>query len=108
MPAESAPTTISVNVFRADSKVSLAMELTFQLDPENQNDYFHFDKIQVHSRELEDGETDEDFYHGPNFNSLDPVLQEGLSKYLGDLGIDSELCKFIENYAVIKEQKEYE
>ena len=38
------------------------MEVTFQ------SDNVYFDKVQVHSRELEEGETDADLYSGPNYD----------------------------------------
>lgn len=101
MPSEPAPTTLSVRVFRAEIKSCVSMEVTFQ------SDNVYFDKVQVHSRELEEGETDADLYSGPNYDSLDPALQEALAAYVTELGVSHDLFRFIEAYAVIKEQREY-
>ena len=39
--------------------------------------------------------------------SLDPALQEALAAYVTELGVSHDLFRFIEAYAVIKEQREY-
>jgi len=46
-------------------------------------------------------------YHGPHFEDLDDKLQEGLDEYLAEVGINSEVCDFVDAMAVDKEQREY-
>jgi complement component 1 Q subcomponent-binding protein len=46
-------------------------------------------------------------YNGPDFEDLDHKLQEGFDEYLGELGMSSEVCDFIDAMALDKEQREY-
>eukprot|EP00921_Rhytidocystis_pertsovi_P005315 GHVQ01009181.1.p1 GENE.GHVQ01009181.1~~GHVQ01009181.1.p1 ORF type:complete len:261 (-),score=60.44 GHVQ01009181.1:3144-3926(-) len=46
-------------------------------------------------------------YNGPEFEDLDDKLQEALDEWLESLGVNSEMCDFIDAVAVDKEQKEY-
>lgn len=46
-------------------------------------------------------------YHGPEFEDLDDKLQESFDEYLAEIGINSELCDFVDAMAVDKEQREY-
>jgi len=46
-------------------------------------------------------------YNGPEFEDLDEKLQESFDEYLGDLGMGSEVCDFIDAMALDKEQREY-
>ncbi|SIO73557.1 mitochondrial acidic protein MAM33, putative [Babesia microti strain RI] len=46
-------------------------------------------------------------YNGPEFEDLDDTLQSALDEWLGSLGIDSELCDFIDSCSIDKEQREY-
>eukprot|EP00419_Tripos_fusus_P054031 CAMPEP_0172803898 /NCGR_PEP_ID=MMETSP1075-20121228/4806_1 /TAXON_ID=2916 /ORGANISM="Ceratium fusus, Strain PA161109" /LENGTH=252 /DNA_ID=CAMNT_0013642397 /DNA_START=66 /DNA_END=822 /DNA_ORIENTATION=+ len=46
-------------------------------------------------------------YNGPEFEDLDDKLQEAFDEYLAELGMNSEVCDFIDAMAVDKEQREY-
>lgn len=46
-------------------------------------------------------------YNGPEFEDLDDNLQTGVDEWLSSLGINEELCDFIDASAVDKEQREY-
>mmetsp|Transcript_52537 Transcript_52537/g.122963 ORF Transcript_52537/g.122963 Transcript_52537/m.122963 type:complete len:228 (+) Transcript_52537:52-735(+) len=46
-------------------------------------------------------------YQGPDFEDLDEKLQESLDEYLAELGVSNDLCDFIDQMAVDKEQREY-
>lgn len=46
-------------------------------------------------------------YPGPYFEDLDDAFQQGLDSWLAALGIDSELCDFIDRFAADKENREY-
>lgn len=46
-------------------------------------------------------------YNGPDFEDLDDSLQATLDEWLGSLGVDSELCDFIDSCSIDKEQREY-
>ncbi|KAL8451124.1 hypothetical protein Emed_002162 [Eimeria media] len=46
-------------------------------------------------------------YPGPYFEDLDDAFQEGLDAWLASLGINGDLCDFIDRFAAEKENKEY-
>merc|ERR1712073_65191 len=46
-------------------------------------------------------------YNGPEFEDLDDKLQEAFDEYLAELGMNSEICDFIDAMALDKEQREY-
>lgn len=46
-------------------------------------------------------------YNGPEFEDLDDHLQSGIDEWLSSLGINEELCDFVDAMAVDKEQREY-
>lgn len=46
-------------------------------------------------------------YNGPDFEDIDDKLQEAFDEYLAEMGMDSELCDFIDAMALDKEQREY-
>merc|ERR1719343_1051826 len=46
-------------------------------------------------------------YNGPEFEDLDDKLREAFDEYLGELGMSSEVCDFVDQMAVDKEQREY-
>lgn len=46
-------------------------------------------------------------YNGPEFEDLDDQLQTGIDEWLSALGINEELCDFVDAMAVDKEQREY-
>jgi complement component 1 Q subcomponent-binding protein len=46
-------------------------------------------------------------YNGPDFEDVDDKLQEAFDEYLADVGLNSEVCDFIDATATDKEQKEY-
>mmetsp|Transcript_67080 Transcript_67080/g.160789 ORF Transcript_67080/g.160789 Transcript_67080/m.160789 type:complete len:227 (+) Transcript_67080:115-795(+) len=46
-------------------------------------------------------------YQGPDFEDLDEQLQESLDEYLAELGVSNDLCDFIDQMALDKEQREY-
>ncbi|XP_026192647.1 uncharacterized protein At2g39795, mitochondrial [Cyclospora cayetanensis] len=46
-------------------------------------------------------------YPGPYFEDLDDSFQQGLDSWLSALGIDGELCDFIDRFAADKENREY-
>ncbi|CAK0813798.1 unnamed protein product [Prorocentrum cordatum] len=46
-------------------------------------------------------------YNGPEFEDLDDKLQEAFDEYLAELGMSSEVCDFVDQMAVDKEQREY-
>lgn len=51
-----------------------------------------------------DGETS---YNGPEFEDLDEKVQEALDEYLAELGMNDDVCDFIDAAALDKEQREY-
>jgi len=46
-------------------------------------------------------------YNGPDFEDLDEKLQESMDEYLAEVGMNSEVCDFIDASALDKEQREY-
>ncbi|CAE8723351.1 unnamed protein product [Polarella glacialis] len=46
-------------------------------------------------------------YNGPEFEDLDDKVQEAFDEYLGELGMCSEVCDFVDAMASDKEQREY-
>lgn len=46
-------------------------------------------------------------YPGPYFEDLDDAFQQGLDSWLAALGIDGDLCDFIDRFAADKENREY-
>lgn len=46
-------------------------------------------------------------YPGPYFEDLDDAFQQGLDEWLGKLGVDPQLCDFIDRFSVDKENREY-
>ncbi|UVC49656.1 hypothetical protein MACK_003766 [Theileria orientalis] len=46
-------------------------------------------------------------YNGPEFEDLDDTLQSSFDEWLASLGVDSELCDFIDACSIDKEQREY-
>mmetsp|Transcript_26111 Transcript_26111/g.34300 ORF Transcript_26111/g.34300 Transcript_26111/m.34300 type:complete len:254 (-) Transcript_26111:191-952(-) len=49
----------------------------------------------------------DDLYEGPEFDELDPSLQEAFIQYLEERGINSNLGAWVVMYADYKEQREY-
>ena len=46
-------------------------------------------------------------YNGPEFEDVDDKLQEALDEYLAEVGMNNEVCDFIDASALDKEQREY-
>ncbi|PFH37076.1 glycoprotein [Besnoitia besnoiti] len=46
-------------------------------------------------------------YPGPYFEDLDDSFQQGLDDWLAKMGVDPELCDFIDRFSVDKENREY-
>jgi len=46
-------------------------------------------------------------YNGPEFEDIDEKLQEAFDEYLAELGMNNEVCDFIDASALDKEQREY-
>merc|ERR1711865_575996 len=46
-------------------------------------------------------------YNGPDFEDIDDKLQEAFDEYLAEMGMDNEVCDFIDAMALDKEQREY-
>ena len=46
-------------------------------------------------------------YNGPDFEDLQESLQEGFDEFLAEVGVNDELCDFVDAAAVDKEQREY-
>jgi len=46
-------------------------------------------------------------YNGPEFEDLEEKLQEALDEHLSEMGVDSNICDFIDAMALDKEQREY-
>ncbi|CBZ54758.1 hypothetical protein NCLIV_051840 [Neospora caninum Liverpool] len=46
-------------------------------------------------------------YPGPYFEDLDDSFQQGLDEWLSKMGVDPELCDFIDRFSVDKENREY-
>merc|ERR1711862_411895 len=46
-------------------------------------------------------------YNGPEFEDVDDKLQEALDEYLAEVGMNNEVCDFIDATALDKEQREY-
>merc|ERR1719195_1453800 len=46
-------------------------------------------------------------YNGPDFEDVDEKLQEAFDEYLGEVGMNNEVCDFIDAFAQDKEQREY-
>merc|ERR1712232_1445425 len=45
-------------------------------------------------------------FHGPEFEDLDDKLQEAFDEYLAELGMNNEICDFVDSMAIDKEQRE--
>ncbi len=56
---------------------------------------------------LADGADVDNLYGGPQFDELDPELQDAFHDYLAAAGVDDTLAGFISMYADYKEQQEY-
>jgi len=46
-------------------------------------------------------------YNGPDFEDIDDKLQEAFDEYLAEVGMNNEVCDFIDAMALDKEQREY-
>jgi len=46
-------------------------------------------------------------YNGPEFEDIDDKLQEAFDEYLAEVGMNNEVCDFIDAMALDKEQREY-
>mmetsp|Transcript_17063 Transcript_17063/g.34868 ORF Transcript_17063/g.34868 Transcript_17063/m.34868 type:complete len:240 (-) Transcript_17063:296-1015(-) len=46
-------------------------------------------------------------YNGPEFEDIDDKLQEAFDEYLAEVGMNNEVCDFIDAVALDKEQREY-
>merc|ERR1719343_916431 len=46
-------------------------------------------------------------YNGPDFEDVDEQLQEAMDDYLAEVGVNSDVCDFIDVMATDKEQREY-
>lgn len=46
-------------------------------------------------------------YNGPEFEDVDEKLQEAFDEYLAEVGMNNEVCDFIDAVALDKEQREY-
>jgi len=46
-------------------------------------------------------------YNGPDFEDIDDKLQEAFDEYLAEVGMNNEVCDFIDAVALDKEQREY-
>jgi len=46
-------------------------------------------------------------FNGPDFEDVDDKLQEAFDEYLGEVGMNNELCDFIDATGQDKEQREY-
>jgi len=46
-------------------------------------------------------------YNGPEFEDIDEQLQEAFDEYLGEMGMNNDVCDFIDAVALDKEQREY-
>jgi len=46
-------------------------------------------------------------YTGPDFEDIDDKLQEAFDEYLAEMGMNNEVCDFIDAMALDKEQREY-
>merc|ERR1712129_166073 len=46
-------------------------------------------------------------YSGPDFEDVDDKLQEGFDEYLAEVGMNNDVCDFIDATAQDKEQREY-
>jgi len=44
-------------------------------------------------------------YNGPDFEDIDDKLQEGFDEYLAEVGMNNEVCDFIDTVALDKEQR---
>lgn len=55
----------------------------------------------------EEGKNSISSYNGPEFEDMDDSLQTSLDEWLAHLGVDSDLCDFIDSCSIDKEQREY-
>jgi len=62
---------------------------------------------QVQQWETEEERDNDSSYRGPEFEDLDERMQESLSEYLAEIGVDDAVCDFIDCSATDKEQNEY-
>mmetsp|Transcript_18532 Transcript_18532/g.55349 ORF Transcript_18532/g.55349 Transcript_18532/m.55349 type:complete len:228 (-) Transcript_18532:131-814(-) len=46
-------------------------------------------------------------YNGPDFEDIDDKLQEAFDEYLAELGMNNDVCDFVDAMAEDKEQREY-
>merc|ERR1711920_681149 len=46
-------------------------------------------------------------YNGPDFEDVDDKLQEAFDEYLAEVGMNNDVCDFIDATAQDKEQREY-
>lgn len=46
-------------------------------------------------------------YNGPDFEDIDDKLQEAFDEYLAEVGMNNDVCDFIDAMALDKEQREY-
>jgi len=95
-------TDFSVTVEKSDGSGVVLYCSTFNGDPSAR---FLIGSMKVYeSAEQRDAPSS---YNGPVFEDLDQGLQEAVDGWLSSLGVNHELCDFIDACAVDKEQREY-
>lgn len=65
------------------------------------------ENVQEYHAKFLTGKIDPDFYQGPDFSTLDDMLQSHFYEFLGELGVNEECANFIETSAVDKDQQLY-
>ncbi|GIX62213.1 mitochondrial acidic protein MAM33, putative [Babesia caballi] len=95
-------TDFSVTVEKSDGQ-----GITFYCSTLQNDDKFRYMICNVRFFSDEAARNSVSTYNGPDFEDLDDSLQATLDEWLGSLGIDGELCDFIDSCSIDKEQREY-
>eukprot|EP00922_Rhytidocystis_sp_ex-Travisia-forbesii_P013117 GHVS01019659.1.p1 GENE.GHVS01019659.1~~GHVS01019659.1.p1 ORF type:complete len:278 (+),score=82.34 GHVS01019659.1:261-1094(+) len=84
-----------------------ASGVTFYCSTLQNDENFRYMIGNVRQFQTEEQRTSVSSYNGPEFEDLDEKLQEALDAWLDEIGVNNEMCDFIDAMAVDKEQKEY-
>jgi len=87
-----------------ESKKTGAGLTAFCTTEDGEDHRFVIGSVRVYSKEQKDLAS---AYNGPDFEDLDDKLQEAVDEYLAEIGLNDEVCNFIDASALDKEQREY-
>ncbi|CAK9786116.1 aerobic respiration-related protein [Cutaneotrichosporon oleaginosum] len=99
--------TSSLLVTKSGSKKALLIDLGASPDGFEVTNVAIYDKGLAEADGVEADWKRRSSYMGPQFDTLDSVVQDAFQAYLAERGIDAALSNFIVSYSEYKEQKDY-